>query len=102
MLEFKPVYKHDCSACQYLGHYETFDLYFCSQGVGPTIVARKSAAPSDYSSGIALARSQPMPPPPPREEGKDAPHNAYPMFMRALRAGYLIARDMGLVDCGGD
>lgn len=59
-----PKYQHDCPLCSYLGVFEfgerTFDLYFCSQGHAfPTVIARGSSNPHDYSSGILLAQFDP-------------------------------------------
>jgi hypothetical protein len=48
-------YKHDCNQCVYLGEDSTedknvVDMYFCYQEGIPTIIARNSDEPSDYSS----------------------------------------------------
>lgn len=46
-----PQYKHDCSACTFIGHRDGFDVYVCPQLCGATILARCSDEPSDYHSG---------------------------------------------------
>lgn len=54
----KPQFEHDCNACKFLGRAEHFpaDLYFCPQGNIPTIIARFSSDPSDYSSGMEFGK----------------------------------------------
>lgn len=64
-----PRYEHDCDNCNYLGIFHfvprsdedcqeaVFDLYFCSQGgIRPTVIARESSEPSEYSSGFGVAQ----------------------------------------------
>jgi hypothetical protein len=54
----KPLYKHDCPACKFLGQDDTGtqDIYFCPQGgFDPTIIARFSDEDSNYTSGIVFA-----------------------------------------------
>ena len=49
----KPLYKHDCNDCIYLGSDETRDYYFCkkrSLSVEGSLIIRYSDKPSDYSS----------------------------------------------------
>lgn len=51
----KPIYKHDCRSCVFLGRYvdcygEKFDLYFCDTAV-KTVIARYSDDGPDYCSG---------------------------------------------------
>lgn len=51
------VFQHDaCPGCRYLGPWGTegkpIDLWFCDQGGNlPTVIARYSDTPEDYSSG---------------------------------------------------
>ena len=60
----KPMYKHDCDKCIFLGNLEVdednpwvtqgtkvVDLYVCVEQIIPTFVARCSDEPSDYISG---------------------------------------------------
>lgn len=61
----QPRFAHDkCSACTFLGHVQcpelgACDLYFCSQDVfGPTVIARFSSEPPDYSSGLCFIVSR--------------------------------------------
>jgi hypothetical protein len=63
--EEKPLYEHDCTHCTFLGTGEyagrAFDLYFCNQGhLLPTVIARASSDPHDYSSGLQLAAIDPV------------------------------------------
>jgi hypothetical protein len=60
-----PTYEHDCTHCTFLGTGEysgrLYDLYFCKQGhLTPTVIARGSSAPHDYSSGLQLAAIDPV------------------------------------------
>lgn len=48
----KPVFKHDCYDCVFLGHYNDRDLYFCAD----TVIARYGDNRPDYSSGMGFAR----------------------------------------------
>jgi hypothetical protein len=54
----KPVFKHDCTGCQYLGTItldgKTFDMYYCAGE--PTIIARFSNEDSEYASGLPVAK----------------------------------------------
>lgn len=58
----EPRWRHPpCSKCIFLGratHADT-DLYFCSQGGRPTVIARRGDAPEDYVSGIAFSAADP-------------------------------------------
>jgi len=79
-----PVYRHDCNACVFLGHYEEKDLYYCPGGpggTGGTVIARASGKPSDYASGLPF--------------GKVRLGN--PIVYHHLRVAYLIAADLGYV-----
>lgn len=55
-----PQFQHDCTNCTFLGrfvneHGRHCDLYHCDQDkMGPTVLARWSDLPSNYSSGIAF------------------------------------------------
>lgn len=49
------MYRHDCNQCKYLGSYEGSDLYFCERE--PTVIARYSSDPPDYSSGLVFCGS---------------------------------------------
>jgi len=57
MNESKPLFEHDCDRCIFLGSHtieETqADLYWHDKD--PTVIARYSSEPSDYSSGICFA-----------------------------------------------
>ena len=44
-------YKHDCDRCKPLGLFRKFDLYFCKQVTGPTVIAR-FGTDGDYVSGL--------------------------------------------------
>lgn len=50
------VFKHDCGACVYLGHWDGHDLYYCAvQVTGPTVIARYGSVGPDYKSGVLLS-----------------------------------------------
>jgi hypothetical protein len=54
-----PRYDHDCQACEFLGQYKEFDLYYCPQTkkediFGGSVIARRSSKDSDYMSGDLL------------------------------------------------
>lgn len=52
----KPIYKHDCDKCTFLGSYNGQDLYHCRQsGRFHTLIARFSDVDSEYTSGLILA-----------------------------------------------
>ena len=56
----KMRYAHDCDDCKPLGQFGGADLYYCDQqGAGPTVIARHSSTPSDYSSGLYFAKINP-------------------------------------------
>ena len=87
----RPVYAHGCDACTFLAHYNDDDLYHCTQGSTsrmPTVIARHSGKPADYTSGIYVAKASNLKAA--RELG-DRP-------VESLRVAYLIAKDMGLCD----
>lgn len=59
-----PVYEHDCDECVFLGHYGGADLHFCLQAGyfgpqqnTPTVLARFSSDPPNYTSGLAFAQT---------------------------------------------
>jgi hypothetical protein len=61
----EPIYRHNCSRCQFLGSAEfedrVYDLYYCRQGhLFPTVIARGSSDSHDYTSGMALAAIDPV------------------------------------------
>lgn len=57
----KAKYKHDCDCCNFLGHYEEHDLYYCSQDGGiPTVIARWGNDGHDYSSGLSFVNHIPV------------------------------------------
>lgn len=57
-----PRFVHDCPNCIYLGQhgdgilFPHADLYFCPQFIDPTVIARYSDKPSDYSSGLYFGK----------------------------------------------
>ena len=71
----KMRYSHDCDDCKPLGQFGEADLYYCDQqGIGPTVIARHSSIPSDYSSGLWFA---------------EANHELREAKARAIKAGLL-------------
>lgn len=52
-------FTHDCDDCVFLGHEKSSDLYFCSQGGMPTVIARHSSEGPDYTSGLIFADRDP-------------------------------------------
>jgi hypothetical protein len=87
-------YGHDCETCQYLGHYEGCDLYYCAQGIYPTslptVIARFGSGPG-YISGMQVAKAFKF-----SDTLLDA-NLPYVQASKALRVAYLIAVDLGLV-----
>ncbi len=58
-MKANPVWEHDKTCCKFLGTVlnagdKLVDLYYCPTG-GPTVIARYSNEPSDYTSGICFA-----------------------------------------------
>ncbi len=53
-----PLYKHDCSQCEFLGSHrfmeDDYDLYFCLRDGFPTLLARWSDDGPDYLSGFSF------------------------------------------------
>lgn len=56
----KPLYEHDSDCCTFLGIFKNADLYYCKQMNNPTVIARFSSDPSDYSSGLCFADRSPF------------------------------------------
>ena len=55
----KPLYKHDCNNCTFLGTFNNEDLYFCKQGGHiPTLIVRYSSDGPDYSSGFQFGERE--------------------------------------------
>lgn len=79
-------YPHHCKECTFLGHYNGHDLYFCSQGLRPTVMAR-FGSDDQYVSGLPTAEHCST------SDDQDE--------FRALRVALLIARDRGLVPPSG-
>lgn len=54
-------FKHDCTACQPLGEFNEFDLYYCQQNpkAMATVVARYGSKGSEYHSGLHFIDSMP-------------------------------------------
>lgn len=53
----EPLHTHDCERCTFLGSYQMHDLYYCTHGGLPdTVIARRSSAGEDYTSGLAIAK----------------------------------------------
>ncbi len=50
----KPIYKHDCEKCVFLGNFNNEDLYYCDQSIIPTVISRYSDVGPDYTSGMAF------------------------------------------------
>lgn len=52
LLTDKPLYKHDCEKCVYLGSAQEKDFYFCNKSLTgrDSLVIRLSDKPSDYLS----------------------------------------------------
>lgn len=82
----KPMYKHDCKECIFLGNYiggvftdstemDIYDLYYHASQ--KTVVARYGNEPDEYQSGMNFAR----------------PDGILPLFEAKLRAKSLINAD---------
>jgi len=53
LVDYEPVYKHDCGACHYLGFAHGGDWYWCPSRIGDdrgSIIQRASSDPPDYCS----------------------------------------------------
>lgn len=94
-----PVFKHDCDDCEYLGHYEEHDLYYCSSKVIPTVIARWGGYGPHYSSGIEVAESVQLDTLTHGKglKGTERYNSEEPVInsLCALRVAYLIAKDLG-------
>lgn len=56
----EPRFRNDCEVCVFLGRDGEHDLYFCEVSpIMPTVLARFSDEPEDYTSGLALANFVP-------------------------------------------
>lgn len=55
----KPIHKHDCNHCIFLGSYANGDAYICKNGdeILSTLIYRRSSNGPDYSSGLEFAFS---------------------------------------------
>lgn len=53
-------FTHDCDKCQFLGHYEGHDLWYCAPP-GVTIIARWGSDGPDYCSGMVFGREDKIP-----------------------------------------
>lgn len=55
----KPLHKHDCKRCIYLGSEEGIDCYYChdEEPCLATLIARYSSDGANYSSGTAFVMS---------------------------------------------
>lgn len=53
--EGKPLYRHDCSRCHFLGSVDNADLYACIGASEQTVIARYSDEGANYSSGLYFA-----------------------------------------------
>ena len=43
-----PKYKHDCTACEFKGHFNGFDVWVCPSK-RPSIIARAGDTPGNYA-----------------------------------------------------
>jgi len=49
------LFDHDgCPNCTYLGQYKNHDLYHCTQGYKPTVIARFGSEDHEYKSGMSF------------------------------------------------
>jgi hypothetical protein len=58
-----PQFEHDCEACLFLGRLHDqrrYDLYYCQGGGEPNVLARWSSNGPDYTSGLGLAKFEPV------------------------------------------
>lgn len=62
----RPVYQHDCEQCHFLGNCRgdeddlVYDLYSCTKGPGPTLIARYGDEGHEYRSGAAFVGIDPV------------------------------------------
>lgn len=52
MPTMRPIFKHDCDVCVFLGHRNGYDTYACPQMGAPTIVCRYGDEGANYKSGL--------------------------------------------------
>ena len=52
----KPIHKHDCECCQFLGSFKGEDLYYHEEN-RITLIAR-FGEDGDYTSGLTFAKSE--------------------------------------------
>lgn len=83
-----PKFKHDCTSCVYLGHFEDHDLYYCPND--PTVIARFGDEGPDYGSGLPFAET-------PLAELSEDQGPGSGRVHRLLRVAWLIAKDTGVV-----
>jgi hypothetical protein len=57
----KPLFKHDCDCCTFLGNNtrNDMDLYYCPQSGSPTVIARYGDEGHEYMSGIVFKQHNP-------------------------------------------
>jgi hypothetical protein len=58
----EPRHEHDGDRCTFLGQWWDDDLYHCKSetpALGHTVIARHSADPADYDSGVSFIRTDP-------------------------------------------
>jgi hypothetical protein len=54
----QPRFKHHCAGrCEFLGHEQGYDLYFCGGGQIATVIARYGSRDDAYTSGLSIART---------------------------------------------
>lgn len=83
-LQRSPEHEHDCGVCMFLGNFDGYDLYYCTQDTKfPTIIARWGRG-ADYLSGATIA------------EYVNINDSAFKEQYVALRVAYLIAKDLDL------
>lgn len=49
-------HQHDCDKCVPLGQFDEYDLYFCGQGGGQTVIARYGED-GEYRSGLEFGKT---------------------------------------------
>ena len=77
MNKMKPLFKHDCTECKFLGTFNGQDLYFCNQvEAGSTVIARYGDEGSEYFSGMVFAKP-------------DVSEELFEAKNRAIKLGYL-------------
>lgn len=79
-----PKFTHDCTACQFLGHYEGHDLYACDKKIEKTLIARFGDHGPEYCSGLTFGKNMPLR----RKDGS----------INVMRVAWLLAKDDGIFD----